>query len=71
MTTATTSTETLRPSWAELLPLLMNKAAAGDQHAIGELRRMARAADLAVSMKDFCRGLDAAERRSATSGVLA
>ena len=59
--------ETLRPSWAELLPLLMNKAAAGDQHAIGELRRMARAADLAVSMKDFCRGLDSAERRSAAS----
>ena len=63
----TTSPETLRPTWAELLPLLMNKASAGDRHAIDELRRMARAADLAVSMKEFCRALDAAERGQATS----
>jgi len=68
MTTATP--ETLRPSWVELMPLLVSKAGQGDQHAIDELRRMARAADLAVSMKDFCRGLDAAERR-ATSEVSA
>ena len=67
----TTSPETLRPSWAELMPLLVSKAGQGDRHAIDELRRMARAADLAVSMKDYCRALDAAERRSATSEVLA
>ena len=53
------------------MPLLVSKAGQGDQHAIDELRRMARAADKAVSMKDFCRGLDAAERRSAASEVLA
>jgi len=71
MTTATTSTETLRPRWVELLPLLVSKAGQGDRHAIEELRRMARAADKAVAMQAYCRGLDAAERRSATSGVLA
>jgi len=67
MTTATTSTETLRPSWVELMPLLVSKAGQGDKHAVDELRRMARAADLAVSMKEFCRALDAAERGQATS----
>ena len=70
MTTATTSPETLRPSWVELMPLLVSKAGQGDKHAVDELRRMARAADLAVSMKGFCRALDAAERR-ATSEVSA
>jgi hypothetical protein len=54
--------ETLRPTWAELLPMLMNKAAAGDKHAIAEMRRMARAADLAVAMRAY---------RSATAEVLA
>jgi len=67
----TTSPETLRPSWAELMPLLVSKAGQGDQHAIAELRRMARAADKAVAMQAYCRALDAAERRSATSEVLA
>ena len=67
MTTATTSTETLRPRWVELLPLLVSKAGQGDRHAIEELRRMARAADLAVAMDSVIRTRDALNRYDAAS----